>query len=258
MDLERGPVSAPPASMSSPRGSVKEVAISIGNDDDFDMELERGGAMTSLTPAASARPGGPASRRPEGSGLDVAYRRLDPKPVVDTGPSTGEKLAAWLLPIITFAATTGLLGKLLHRPGGRNVTSLLPHAFDASSTVQSGGFAIAALVVAIAVGFVGVKAAPRSYAMLGSAVAFLLASLAMVTVTLVSTDEHPGPPDGALLIPYVVPLAVLLLGLGVAGRGRPLFLQGGARRFLAVLAGLFGGAIVFAAIEISAIAARLP
>ena len=49
--------------------------------------------------------------------------------------------------------------------------------------------------------------------MIGSGGTWLLASLAMITVTLVATDEHPTPPDGALLIPYVVPLGLLLLGL---------------------------------------------
>ena len=268
MTLERGPVSAPPTPSRAPghqRG--QQVAISIADDDELDMEIERGGAMASLAPASSMRPSGPVSSRPAstsgrpgagGSGLEITYRRLDARAVAATGPSTVERLAAWALPIVVLFASTGSLVKLAHRPGGRDVTSLLPHAFDATSTVQSGGFAVGALVLAIAVGFIGLKARPRSYAMLGSATAFLLASLAMVTVTLVSTDEDPVPPDGALLIPYVVPLAVLLLGLGIAGRGRPLFLQGGARRIGAVAAPLCGGALVFAAIEISALASRLP
>ena len=80
----------------------------------------------------------------------------------------------------------------------------------------------------------------------------------MVTVTLVSTEEHPAPPDGALLIPYVVPFAILMLGLGVAGRGPSLFLRGGARRASSVLAAVAGGAIAFAAVELSALASRLP
>ena len=258
MDLERAPVSAPPSSLTDRRVAVKQVSISIANDDDFGMELERGGAMTSLVPPTSARPSGPASGRPAASGLDVAYRRLDPKRVVATGPSAGEKIAAWVVPIVVTLAAAGALTNLAHRPGGRNVVSLVPHAFDASSTAQSGAFAGVALVVAIALGFTGLKLNRRSYAMVGSAVAFLLASLAMVTVTLVSTDEHPGPPDGALLIPYVVPLGVSLLGLGVAGRAPALFLQGGSRRIGAVAAAVVGGALVFAAIEVSALAARLP
>ncbi len=267
MALERGPVSAPPTPASRAPAAGPQVAISISNDDDFGMEIERGGAMASLAPASSGRPSGPMSSRPASvsgrpgagaSGLDVTYRRLDAKPVVETGPSFGEKLAAWALPIVVSIGTAGLLARLAHRPGGRDLMSLLPHAFDASSTVQSGGFAIGALLVAIAIGFVGVKATPRSYAMIGSAAALLLSSLAMVTVTLVSTEEHPTPPDGALVIPYLVPAAVLLLGLGIAGRGPSLFLRGGARRLGSAAAALFGGALVFAAVEISKLAAHLP
>ena len=73
----------------------------------------------------------------------------------------------------------------------------------------------AVFVLAIAIGFLGLKLEPRSYAMVASAGALVLASLAMVTVTLVSTDENPGPADGALLMPYLLPLAMLSLGIGV-------------------------------------------
>jgi hypothetical protein len=269
MDLERGPaLSAPPAAMTAARapGAARPVTIDIGGGDELDMEIERGGAMVSLPPASSGRPGAAVSNRPPtsvsgrpgASGLDVAYRRLDARPVVAKGPSFAQKLVAWTLPTALCLGTIAGLLKLAHRAGGRSITSFMPHAFDASSTTQSGAVAAAALVLAIALGFTGLKLTPRSYAMVGSATALVLTSLAMVTVTLVSTEEHPTPPDGALLIPYVVPLGILLLGLGIAGRGPSQFLRGGARRAVSVISGLAGGAIAFAAIEISALASRLP
>ncbi|MBX3264954.1 MAG: hypothetical protein KF782_35105 [Labilithrix sp.] len=264
MEIERGPaVSAPPAAMTSRAPAAPNVAIDFkGDADDFgDMEIERGGAMISLPPATSGRPSGrPASPsgRPGSSGLDVTYRRLDARPVTPAGPTPAAKVLAWALPVVLASATLAGLVKVAHRAGGWSPMALMPHAFDATSTVQSGAFAGVALVLAIAVGFIGVKATPRSYAMLGSAVGLVLASLAMVTVTLVSTEEHPSPPDGALLIPYVLPFAVLGLGLGVAGRGPSLFLRGGARRVASALAAIAGGALVFAAIEMSSLAARLP
>ncbi|MBX3210355.1 MAG: hypothetical protein KF764_35310 [Labilithrix sp.] len=269
MELERGPaVSAPPAGIPSRAPGAKNVAIDFKDesDDGFgDMEIERGGAVVSLPPSMSGRPSGPPSGRPASlsgrpasSGLDVGYRRMDAKPSGPRGPSTVAKILAWVLPtVLTTAALAGLV-KVAHRAAGRNVMALAPHAFDASSTWQSGAVAATALVLAIALGFTGLRLRPRSYAMLGSAAALVVASLAMVTVTLVSTEEHPAPPDGALLIPYVIPFAVFTLGLGVAGRGPSLFLRGGARRAASALAALAGGAIVFAAIEISALASRLP
>jgi hypothetical protein len=261
IEIERGGgLSAPP---SGAMRAAPHVAIEIGGGDDFDMELERGGAIVSQPPASSGRPiasRAPASMsgRPQTSGLDVAYRRMDPKVVVATGPSSAQKVLARVLPLVMFVGTIAGLVKVAHRPGGLHVLSLMPHAFDASSTAQSGGFAGGALVLAIGLGFVGLTLRPRSYAFVVSAAALVITSLAMVTVTLVSTDEHPGPPDGALLIPYVLPFAVLAIGFGLAGRGRHLFLRGGASRGLALLAALGGGAVVFAAIEISKLASRLP
>jgi hypothetical protein len=79
----------------------------------------------------------------------------------------------------------------------------------------------------------------------------------MVTVTLVSLEENHAPPDGALLVPYAVPFAMLLLGFGVIGRGSSLFMRGGAARAGALLAGFAGGILVFSAVEISAFARLL-
>jgi hypothetical protein len=262
MDLERGAVSAPPVALSG----APNVSIEIGHGDDFDMELERGGAMISLPPALSGRPsGGPVSsgRPPMSSGrpleLEISYKRESAKsPAISEGPSTVEKLGAFALTSVACLGMAALLVKLAHRSGGRNVMTLMPGVFDASSTVQSGSFALAALVLGIALGFIGFKLSPRSYAIVGSACTLVIASLAMVTVTLVSTEEHPTPPDGALLIPYLVPLGLALLGLGIAGRGVHRFYEGGARRGLTVLLAAIGGALVFAAIELSALASRLP
>lgn len=286
-ELDRGQLTAmPPSSIGrlAATGSAHakttaadRMAIAIEeSSDDFDMEIERGGALTAQSPASSGRPsghgrsaaslstalrpGGPSGNAARvGSGLDVAYRRTDPRPVVREGPGRGARIAAYLVPFFASAMTVAALVKLVHRRGGRNVLSLLPHAFDASSTIQSGAFALVTLVLAITIGFIGLKASRRSYAMSGSAVMLVVTSLAMVTVTLVSTDEeHATAPDGALLVPYVVPLATLLLGLGILGRGRRLFLRGGSSRALSLLVAAAGGALVFAAVELSAIAAHLP
>lgn len=261
-DFERG--MAPPPTAAAARVASPQVSIDLKDDDDFDMEIERGGALVSVSPSSSLR-SGPTSNRPanarsraSGSGLEIAYRRMDAVARVARGPSTTVKVLAWTLPIALFVGTLAGLVKLAHRAGGRDLVRLVPRAFDASSTVQSGAVAGGALVLAIALGFLGLKLRPRSYAMLGSAAALVLTSLAMVTVMLVSTEEHAAPPDGALLIPYVVPLAILMLGFGVAGRGPSLFLRGGGRRASGVLAAVTGGALAFAAIELSALASRLP
>jgi hypothetical protein len=225
------------------------------------MEIDRGGAALALEPPASSSRGAVTALAGGGassSGLDVAYRRLDPQRAAgDEGPSMAARALAWAFPGVVFLATAFGLFRLAHRPGGHALARLLPHAFDATSTEQSGALAAGALIFAIAIGVVGLRVEPRSYAMLTSAGAMVIASLAMVTVTLVSTEEQPGPADGALIIPYVVPFAVLALAGGTAARGPALFLGGGARRARAIFAALAGGALAFAALEISTFAARL-
>jgi hypothetical protein len=174
------------------------------------------------------------------------------------GPTLGSTVAAWAVPLALCLATIGVLVKLAHRHGGRGIVGLLPHAFDASSAPQSGAFALSTFAVAIVLGYAGLKLHPRSYAIVVSAGMLLLGSLAMVTVTLVATEEHPTPPDGALLIPYVVPLALFLLGTGVLRRGAHAFLAGGLRRVAGAFAGAASGVLLFAATELSALAALLP
>lgn len=255
---------APPASSMNRTTLERETSLSSsldGDGDEFDMELERSSAMVSIQTATSERRIAPAqSVGRSASGLEVSYDRFNPKRHARARPppSFGRKFAAWALPLgLSAGVVVGQL-KLVHRPGGHAITRLLPHAFDATSTLQSGGGSLAALALAIGLGFVGVKKEPRSYVMVGSASMLLVASIAMVTITLVSTEEQPTPPDGALILPYVVPLALLLLGVSVGGRSPHLFLGGGIRRALALVAVLASGALVAFAIELSPLAAHLP
>lgn len=231
------------------------------DDDGLGMEIERGGALTSLVqPSTSRRRAGPASSQRASSGLELAHRRADLQrgETVVAEPSRAQRLLAYALTVVSCAGVAALSFELGHRRGGRSILGLLPRAFDASSTIESATVAIFALAAAIGLGVIGVRARPRSYAMIGSASMLLVASVAMVTVTLVSTEESSTPPDGALVIPYIVPLALALLGLGIAGRGVEPFLRGGARRVAPIVAGAVGGALLFAAIELGALASRLP
>lgn len=259
MELERGGGLVPSGGNAYHAG--REVAINVADDGDFDMELERGGALVSTPPAMSSSSARPPPSRPSGaSGLDVGYRRLDPKAAKTgpVGPSVGERVGAWAITVLGSFGAVAALVKLVHRSGGRSVLALLPHAFDATSATQSGAVALGALAIAIGLGFYGVKSTPRSYASIAAAALLLVASLAMVTVTLVATDENPGHADGALLIPYLIPLALVALGAGIAGRSLSLFLAGGASRAAAVATALIGGALAFWGVELSALAARLP
>lgn len=274
-EFERSPAQSmqpsrlPGGASFGPPGKQIAIDVSMGSDGDAfgDMEIERGGS-TSLPPMSpgrppmsSGRPPMPASRPSlsAGSGLELGSTRPRPsfRARAHRGPSTLASIFAWFLTIASTAGAFAGLVRVAHRPG-RSFAALLPHAFDATSAKQSGAFALTALALSIAIGYGGLKARGRSWAMVSSAAMLLIAALAMVTVTLVATDETPTPADGALLIPYVMPLAIVLFGFGVASRGLPFFHDRGARRVLTLVVGLLGGALIFAGIELSFLARFLP
>jgi hypothetical protein len=232
-----------------------------GDDDDLDMEIERNLVGTSLPTATSSRTssGAPAagrSARPVAStGLEVAHVRAGTRGHVadsEDEPGVAVKILGLALTGLVMGGAVYTLLRFVHRKGGLVPTNILPHAFDGTSAPESGVVALASLAISVALGFAGVRLTPRSWSFIGSGGAMLLAALAMVTVTLASTGENPAPPDGALLIPYLVPLALLFFGLGVGGRASNLFRQPGALRKLgAIPVAALAGAFVFVAYEAS-------
>jgi len=257
--------SATPASSAAapalPPPSVRTRAAAPVDDDDGDMEIERnlvspaagmgGGAIgRASSPGAEPRAGARG-----GSGLEISHVRSTSRSHADDDddePSAGARVVGLVAATVLAGAAAAGLFRVAYRPGGVSVTRLLPHAFDGSSAPESGVVSLVALALAVAVGFAGVKSSPRSWSMVGSGGALLLLALAMVTVTLASTGDNPTPPDGVLLVPYLLPAAVLLFSLGVAGRAGVLFARGGvARRLGAVPVALLAGALGFLAFAIS-------
>jgi hypothetical protein len=242
---ERPPVVpdlALPPPESRPKPSAPAIAAPPPADDFGDLEIERGGHVMAA-PASSAAPraAAPASMRAAGSGLELAAPRSTPRAPAYVPPSARARAIACVIPIAAFAATSFALFETI--AWRASLASLWPHAVDATSSLQSGAMAIACIVIGTAVGAVGLKARPRSIALIGSGAGWLVTALAMITVALVATEEHAAPADGARLVPYTVPVAIVLVGLGLASRAPRLWLRGGSRRALA-LAASAGGAIV--------------
>ena len=76
----------------------------------------------------------------------------------------------------------------------------------------------------------------------------------MVTVTLGSTGENV-PPDGGLLVPYLLPSAVLLVSLGIVGRAGRRFAAGyRAQKALLLPYAAIAGAVGYLAFEVSRLA----
>jgi hypothetical protein len=239
--------------------SSRAIAIDVGADDDFDMQIERN-LTTSAAPASiSSRPSGTHASRPSlpraGSGLELgAPQRRSARPSSRPQPEVGfvAKLVGFVVAMVLLAAAAAAAFRFGHRAGGRSLTALLPHAFDGLSATDSGAVALGALVVAAIVIFVGLRLRPHAWLVVLSGGALLFLALAMVTVTLASTGDNPTPPDGVLLVPYLAPAGLLLLALGMGARaGRRLAHASGAGRVLAVPLALAAGALAFVALEVS-------
>jgi hypothetical protein len=264
--LPSGAPQAPRASMPSApaaqAGGGRSIAFDGGDDDDFDMEIERNVAGTSMPTAQSSRTSGThAAARPSGQagklGLELAapsrmVRERTERAAEGYEPGTGIKLAGLALVTLLGGGTALVLWKYVHHAGGFDMMRSMPHAFDGTSATESGAVSLVALVIAVTVGFIGLRFKPHAWAVVAAGGAILLLALAMVTVTLASTGENPTPPDGALLVPYLFPAAVLMLAIGVEGRAARLFATSyGIRRVSAVPIAAFGGAIAFLAFEAS-------
>lgn len=264
------PPSARPSTSGPPRASMpsaptaqpgggRSIAFDGGDDDDFDMEIERNVAGTSLPAAQSSRVSGThAAARPSGKpGLELAapsrmVRERTERAAENDEPGIGIKLAGLALVMLFGGGTAFALWKYVHHAGGFDLMKAVPHAFDGTSATESGAISLVSLVIAVTVGFVGLRFKPHAWAVVAAGGTILLLALAMVTVTLASTGENPTPPDGALLVPYLFPAAVLMLAIGLEGRAARLFATSyGVRRIAAVPLAAVGGAIAFLAFEAS-------
>lgn len=260
---------SPPVSGAQPAMRAPAPRAFDDDDDGLGMEIERDVTRPFDAPAPAARPSGrgialdgpaPVRAAVSGSGLDVAYRRLDPKPrdEGDDGPGIAARVLGPVGAVVLAGGAFAGLCRVAHHGAGTSPTSLLPSAFDGTSAAASGAVALSSLVLAIAIGFFGVRARTRSWVLVGSASLVLLLALAMVTVTLASSGERGPPPDGALLVPWLAPLAVALGGVDVVVRSAKRFTNAyGAAKLAAVPVALVAGALLFAAAESSRFASLL-
>lgn len=256
--------SAAPPKADPNLGGGRSITFDNDDDDDFDMEIERNVATTSLPSASSSRsPGAHTSSRPSGGlrpGLELAApsrmaRAGAREPVYSDEPGAGMKLAGFALSLVIAAGTAFSLWKYVYHARGFDITRALPHAFDGTSAPESGVISLVALVVAVALGFVGLKLRPYAWAIVGAGGLMLLIAIAMVTVTLGSTGENSVPPDGGLLVPYLLPSAVLLVALGLVGRaGRRFAVAYGARKAVSLPIAAIAGILGYLAFETSRLA----
>ncbi len=248
---------APPRVDPASMGGGKTLSFDDDEDGgDFDMEIERNVATTSVAHATSSRAQGGA--RPGGRpGLELAApsrmarEGASARPQYADEPGFGMKLAGFILSAAIAGGTAFSLWKYVYHARGFDVMRKVPHAFDGTSAMQSGAVSLVALIVAVVLGFVGLKLKPYAWAIVSAGGLMLLLAIAMVTVTLGSTGENV-PPDGGLLVPYLLPASVLLLAVGLVRRaGRRFAVAEGARKVLFVPFAAIAGAVGYVAFEVS-------
>ncbi len=232
----------------------RAAAPNIVFDGDYgDMPIERNIVVTeSTTPSAvvSIPPTSATYRTSLSTGL-ASSRRPAHAPRIESSSDTPSRIAGVAVTFVIGMLTFSGLFRFAHPPGGRPLAHLFPHAFDGTSAPESAVIAIVALLVAATLGFIGLRLRPFAWSFVASAITTLLLALAMVTVTLASTDENGVPPDGAILVPYLLSVALVLASLGVALRASSAFTHlYGIRRAKSIILALASGILAFAALEV--------
>lgn len=239
-----------------PASTIRKVAPPQESDElgEFEMNIER-----NVVPTAddyTARPSGPQSVSRSNLALDRRSPILRPlakvvKPARDVS-ELAERAIAHASVAAVFLVVMGALVRWAHRPGGRSIKALLPHAFDGTSMAESGTVALSALVFAAVFLYFGVRSRPHSWFLVASGAAWLLFALAMVTVALASNDESGMPPDGVLLVPYILPLAVFLFALALGARAvRLMEREPLVKRIGGIPLAAVAGVLAFVAFEMS-------
>ena len=209
-------------------------------------------ASERVGPASGAHPP-PASLRGAPAKLELDRRR--PQSVVEYVEEPAplvQRILARVISLLGFGGAAAAGYMYLHRSGGRQPMGLLPHAWDGTSMKTAAAVSLAMFVLAMAFGIWGFITRPRTWGFVLAGGLMLIESLGMVTVALASSGESGVPPDGALLVPWLTPAFLVLIGLGVSTRGAAMWVRGGWGRRLATLpVGAIGGAIAFVGYEIS-------
>jgi hypothetical protein len=227
--------------------------VTFDSDDDDDFEIERN--ATNTTAFTSSAPG--PNSRSAGAGLELAQpsritreRAAGARRTSDDAGFGAQALGFLVAGVVASGTAFGLWHQV-HRAGGRDITRLVPHAFEGSNAVESAAVTLGSLAVAVVLGFIGLRLRPHAWSIVASGGVFLLQALAMVTVTLASTGDNGAPPDGGLLVPYLLPAAIALFASGLVSRAARVFAEGyGSGRALVVPLSVIAGILLFAAIEV--------
>jgi hypothetical protein len=105
--------------------------------------------------------------------------------------------------------------RFAHGAAGWRLPSFFHWALDGGSAIWSGSASMATLAFTILLTIMGTYARPRSWGYLLAALGMLLAAISCIIITFSVSPAGPPelPPDGARLMPWVVPAIPLGIGL---------------------------------------------
>ncbi len=262
------------AKLPAAKASAKKAPVPLEEDDDFSGGFEFGYQSGSESASeakgtgkqAATRTPGPFETPPSSGRMAVAKGSKTSQPQLGranmhavAGAYKGE--ARWVNaigPVLQVLLWIGVLAagmRFIYNPAGYNPMQLLPSAFDGTSMIISAAVSLVSVALCVAFGIGAFRGDKRTYGFLITALGFMLIGIAMITVTLASSGDMSAPPDGALLIPYVIPLVSVGWSIGAMEWGFWQWRTGiAANRGISVACAVGSGALAFLTIELSPLA----
>jgi hypothetical protein len=223
-DLDLKNPLAPKASPQAPTPTEPAAASPYSGTLDDDMVVDRNVAhhdpisvsvMRSVAPAPELPQKPP---RPLELGHAIAEQPFSPRrhdvPKARSGFDLGT-VANLFIVGLGFAGAAAPLVRFVHRSAGWGLPSVCHYALDGGSAIWSGSASMATLALTIVLTIIGTYARPRSYGYLIAALGMLLVAISLIIITFSVSPEGPPeiPPDGARLVPWVLPVIPFGIGL---------------------------------------------
>jgi hypothetical protein len=203
------PPSAPPA---SPYSGAMDDDLMVGGHDELMLERNVMPEPVSVSMTRQKSPGvAPPLELGHAMGEQpFAPRHHDvPKPRRLLGT-----IANVLIVGLGFGGAAAPLVRFVHRAAGWRLPTFFHYALDGGSTIWSGSASMATLAATILLVIMGTYARPRSSGYLLAGLGMLLVAISFIIITFSVSPAGPPEiaPDGARLVPWVVP--VIPLGIG--------------------------------------------
>jgi hypothetical protein len=266
-ELELKDPLAPKSSAPPPVGRFHPAAPSpySGAPAEDDMMVDRNGMPEPIsvsTTRAKAPPivahqlphAGPSAMPIEVARPPPSRARISSEPEApEVRPFDAGSVLSLFIVAVGFAAAAAPLVRFVHRSFGWKLPAFFHYALDGGSAIWSGSAALATLALTIVFAIMGTYARPRSAAYLFSGLGMLLVAISLIIIAFTVGPDGPPeiPPDGARLVPFVVPAIPLGIGLRLLRNAwTACEVRTAGARLKGLLAAAASGATLFVAVEL--------